>query len=278
MSSGFTIIETTLFLAVSGLLVLGMLVGIGVSLSNQRYRDAVYSFRDILQNQYADVMSVQSSRPGNLSCITNGSNLQIDDNGAGEPIGQSSCVVVGRYMRIDTNGLLTTYNVLAREIDDKRLNDIESLRQNYILGVDISESNDAEMEWDTEISWPKSGSGMQAAISNRTMGILVVRSPDSGRVYTFTTNTIPTDKAVVGSAYLKSFIIAGDSIPGQGDRTICVNSENWTTPDAMAVHIESFAAGASAVQIRTNQTALDIGAALKSFPSKTDPKVGPSQC
>lgn len=273
---GFTIIETSLFLAISGVLIMGMIATAGVSLANQRYKDAAVSLRDTIQQQYADTLNVQSSRPTTISCTPT---AEVTDTGVGEAIGQSACVVVGRYLRIDTNGTMTTYNVLARQTSSTaNLSDIDSLRTNYILGVDTSETNETRMEWGTEIAWPRSGTGSRATTDDRVLGMLVVRSPDSGRVYTFTADTIPDDATSVPATYLQSLLVSGDSVPGQATRVVCVASTTWNTSEAFAIRIAAYAAGASAVDIWTNRVLLEEAATYGSFPSDSDSTAGPAQC
>lgn len=273
---GFTIIETSLFLAISGVLIVGMITTAGISLTNQRYKDAATSLRDVLQEQYADTLSVQSSRPTTLSCTAT---AQVTESGPGENIGQSDCSVVGRYVRIDNSGLVGTYNVLARQTSSTpNLSDTESLNSNYALGVDLSEMNETRMEWGTEISWPKSGAEMRTNVADRTFGMLVIRSPDSGRVYTFTSDDIPEDANDVSNAYLQSLIVDGDTIPGQAARVLCVDTSTWNTSEPFAIHIDGYASGTSAIGLWTNRVLLEEGARYGSVPNAGDSSAGPSQC
>ncbi|MEP6710564.1 MAG: prepilin-type N-terminal cleavage/methylation domain-containing protein, partial [Candidatus Saccharibacteria bacterium] len=49
---GFTIIEVMLFLAISGALAVGILIGSNVAITSQRYRDSLNSLQSLLQQQY----------------------------------------------------------------------------------------------------------------------------------------------------------------------------------------------------------------------------------
>lgn len=64
---GFTVIEVMLFLAVTGLMLLGVLGGTYSSINRQRYNDAVKSYADFLRGIYAEVISPRSNGSGNSS-------------------------------------------------------------------------------------------------------------------------------------------------------------------------------------------------------------------
>ena len=57
---GFTLIEVALFLAVTGLLFVGVMVGVQNSIWQQRYNDTVQNFTNFLRNVYSEVSNPQS--------------------------------------------------------------------------------------------------------------------------------------------------------------------------------------------------------------------------
>ena len=254
-TQGFTIIETTLFLAISGVLVVAMIAGAGVSLNIQRYRDASESFKSLLQAQYAALNNVQNGRDNTLTCdstaaITSGTVAR----------GQSDCILVGRYVRIDQSDI-TVYNVLAKQTSatTSGTNDITALRNNYALNASSFDREEKTMDWGTQIAWPKSGGGAHSPTTPRTIGILMIRSPDSGLIYTFSSTDIPPDKNVVPQSTFKDptngLLQACSGIPGQGARTICVGSGGLLVAGDMAVYINAYAASASAIEMRSNDLA-----------------------
>lgn len=240
ISSGFTIIETMLFLAVTGLLIMGALIGTGTALSNQRYRDAVETFKNLVQTQYAELGSIKNDRENTWSC---GSNAKpVEGN---EYRGQSECLIVGRYMAIN-EGDVSIFTVLAREnAITTPGNDIASLRNNYTYNV-ADGIEKRSLEWGTSIGWPVGGA------DTRTLGLLFMRSPESGRVYTFSSDAIAADPDAINSTTFTSMINASTGIPGQGERTVCVKSSGGIFGGDRAVFITSRAAGASAVEVRSN--------------------------
>ena len=57
---GFTLIEVSLFLAISGLLFLGVTVGVQNSIRQQRFNDSVQGFAEFLRTTYSEVLNVQN--------------------------------------------------------------------------------------------------------------------------------------------------------------------------------------------------------------------------
>ena len=155
---GFTIIEVMLFLALTGLLLSGVIVGLGNNLSRQRYNDAVEDVADILQDQYSFVSDIRintRTKAQDSSCyalvasdITGGDAASYFNSVAASKSksisyrGRTNCVVYGAVVVINgkKNTIQTTeligrdYTTMAKqaEIDGTdfpdNLNDIDILR------------------------------------------------------------------------------------------------------------------------------------------------------
>lgn len=265
-SAGFTIIETILFLAVTGALIAGMMFATSMTLGTQRYSDATESFKALLQQQYASITSVQNPRENNVTCTTQAATADGD-----VLRGQSDCVLVGRYMMID-GGDVSIYPVLAYELatstSSDTSNDIEAFRDDYYLNLAKQNVVNTKLEWDARIAWATAGSTDDQRGSfpaQRTMSLLFLRSPASGQVYTFTSNTIPSDSQLTNTdtapAFLTNMIVAGASVPGQKARTICLDSGGLTSVPRTALYIAGYAAAQSAVEVRSNDVAQGLGVA-----------------
>lgn len=263
--AGFTIIETMLFLGISSFLIVALIASTGNSINIQRYNDAVETFKSVLQQQYSDVTSVQNSRNDNWSCGSTASpttTSTVKDNR-----GQSSCSLVGKYIRIEDDKL-SIYRVVAYEnaTTANLANDIISLKDNYVLNVSQDDVDISTMEWGTRISYPITQGGAPYSMPQnpRKMGILIVRSPDSGQIYTFTNgdNDVPNDSSI-GSANLESMLVAGSTIPGQSSRLICVNSSGLLANNDRAIQLGAFASGSSAVEMQTNDYLISQASAYK---------------
>lgn len=246
--SGFTLIETMLFLAITGALVVGVLVGTGASINIQRYHDSVTSLKSLLQKQYSDTMNVQNElRTTNISCNPG---AYVDTSGATKPRGQSDCVVMGKYITIDSKDITTSTIIGHSGSEPSSPSDI-GLIQSYNLSTLSSSSEASQLAWGTKIAWPVSGGPQAKPVGTaRQIAILIIRSPQSGQTYTFTSDSI------TGS--MKSIIIAGNNIPGQSQRRICINSDGLSPGgNDQAILINAYATSAGDIETRPNS--MDTG-------------------
>jgi prepilin-type N-terminal cleavage/methylation domain-containing protein len=242
---GFTIIETMLVLAITGVLVAGVFVGIGTSINVQRYRDSVQTLKNLLQTQYAEITSVLNDRNDQWSCDAQAT---TSDSGSVDR-GQTDCVLLGRLVTINQSDI-TVYSVLGRQVGSAATtNDITSLTTNYVLNVSSVEVVSDSLEWGAAIAWPASGAGGRSPTMPRQISILYLRSPDSGQVYTFTSDQAPDAPTPQD---LRSMVVAGQLVPGQAQRTICINSNDVLVTDDYSIIIASFASVPSAIETSTN--------------------------
>lgn len=162
MRSGFTFIEVSLFLAITGLIFVGIAVGTQNSIFWQRYNDSVQSFAEFLRSEYSRV-----------------ANVQINDNNAND-----DKAIYGRVVIFSDDGSITSYSVYG-EVDADTNGSIMTMLEK--LGVDIDDANGI-----TEIFRPRWGSEIQTTNGWSGSGyfvytgaILIVRHPSAGTIYTF---------------------------------------------------------------------------------------------
>jgi hypothetical protein len=232
--TGFTIIETMLFLAVTGLLAVGILVGSGVSIGQQRYRDSVNSLKSYIQSQYSEVTNVVNGRASTWTC-NSAANVSPVDVTVGQSRGTSDCVILGRYITVDAAGTtLATSNVVGypQPGASQASSDIAELTTNYKLGLSPVDPSTTQVSWGAQIVKPKTTTPMPLAM-------LIMRSPLSGSVLTFIKQGTPAD--------LASMITVGNMSQTQD---ICVNADAGAfVGGRMEVQVAAFAASQSAVQI-----------------------------
>lgn len=257
---GFTIIETMLVLAVTGVLIATLLVGIGASINTQRYKDSVVSLKSLLQSQYSMANDVSNDRGANWTC--NSSAIPVQ-NANGTAPGQSDCVLLGRYISI-VGGNISSATIVGYENSTASApNDVAEIKNNYTLGVSTDSINVTTLEWGSVIAWPASGTESKSPTTPRAIAVLIVRSPSSGTSYTFTSDTVYTINTIT-SANLKAMMVLNTSaVPGQMQRTICVDPNGVTVPDKVAVYIGQAAGDVSAIETRTNATIQSLGGDTK---------------
>lgn len=230
---GFTIIEVMLFLAVTGALTIAILAGAGVQINQQRYRDSVSSLKSFLQAQYSEVTNVINDRGNNWEC-TDGTPQEATNGG--QPRGTSNCVILGRLVTVDGSGTqLTASNVVGFKpaTPDDANGDIEEL-QSYDMSVTTIGQETDEVSWGARIVNP------QNLANPQSMAMLIVRSPLSGAVLTFTSNGVePTQEG------LRGMIVPGN----MQQRDLCVDpSAGSLVGQRLAVRIAAYASNQSAIE------------------------------
>lgn len=247
---GFTIIETMLVLAVTGVLIAGLLVGLGSSIGNQRYLDSVSSFKNLLQDQYAQIDNVTNDRDANWSCDSSATPVQAQNEGTAP--GQSDCVLLGRYLGIVNDRITMATVVGYPTAATSSSGTIAAIQSGYTLGISTSSIETTSLEWGSQIAWPTRGPDSQSPSSPRSLAILMIRSPENGTSFTFTSNTVNEIDSVT-AATLSSMLVANLNAnnPGQGARTICINPNGVFVPEKLAVYIGAGANGSGSIEARS---------------------------
>ena len=223
---GFTIIEVSLFLAITGLLFVGITIGTQNSVNQQRETDAVNGFVDFIRNVYSEVSNPQSTGQGNSSLAIYG-----------------KLITIGESMNLDgesnSNQEIFTYDILG-DIDgnfgDGTLQSaLKELKATMIgpTNVEIN-GNIRTEEYGTaglvESHIPKWQSKIENIDkTNKKASILIVRHPRSGTVSTL----VWDNNAVEVNKFIKSDIkgqkvayIVGNDEPID-NKNIKIKAENF---------------------------------------------------
>lgn len=229
--TGFTVIEVMLFLAVTGLLAIGILVGSGISIGQQRYRDSVNSVKSYIQQQYNEVANVVNGRNKGWTCDSNGTVSEVP---SGQARGTSDCVILGRYITVDATGTkLLASNVVGYRIPGAPVatSDVAELA-NYRLSSSPIESETEEVPWGAQIV-------KQKTTTPQPFSFLILRSPLSGSIFTFTAEGEPANLATLVT-------VANTSNVGH----LCLNADAGTfVGKRMEVRVDAQATSQSAVYI-----------------------------
>ena len=191
-TSGFTIVEVLLFLAVSAALLMGIIFAATTQIDQQRYEDSTQNFAEFLRTVYSEV-----------------SNPRGKDSGAGG--GRSEYAMYGKLV---TFGESETYNPNKRIFVYDVIGDVNSdalegttvqmlktlhadvvKNENNVTKL-IANSSDYSLNWDAKVE--QIGGSHDPYVG----AILIVRSPVSGTVYTYSLGgtTVEVQKAIATSA------------------------------------------------------------------------------
>ena len=174
---GFTITEVSLFLAITGLLFVGITAGMQNTIFQQRYNDSVQSFAEFLRSTYSQVSNVENGMKGG---------------------GKSDKVIYGKLIVFgqDDDDKVFSYTVVG---DDGDLGHGSALEQLLILNGTVfsvieRNSNDHRLEYAGIMDefTPKWGSAIQTTKGFEDGkydvfkgSILILRHPKSGTVFTY---------------------------------------------------------------------------------------------
>lgn len=173
-AAGYTIVEVSLFLAVSSLLFIIALIGTGNTVRSSRFTDSSRSLHAFVQKKYDDILNGVNSRPGAEVC-----NAGSVSSGTQTP-GTSDCWLLGRLITL-TRGtsIVHAYNIIGTEPAgvDYSVSD-EKLIYNFQPTVVTTTGVDT-----FEVPWAASISGSKRLSDNKAVdAFALIRSPRSTRI------------------------------------------------------------------------------------------------
>jgi type II secretory pathway pseudopilin PulG len=172
--AGFTIIEIMIFLAISGILIIGVIAGSGVITARHRYNDSVQNLTELLRSQYSAVINTQiadrtlgdvsstACLGPSLTDVTSGWQVDINkfayfynpdgtlkrDTAADAGRGRTNCLVYGLMMTFGGNngGTIQVSPLIGRDITadleaDRDLSDLELLQLSGADNLAVSFQN-----------------------------------------------------------------------------------------------------------------------------------------
>lgn len=191
---GFTIIEVSFFLAITGLIFLGVTIGVQNSIYRQRYNDSVQSFVEFLRGVYAQTTNVQNIEKGRTDKAIFGKLVTFGESK--NPLGENN-----------TDKAVFTYDVIGDVdgINESGGDQLQKLLKDRHADVMVNESENGIPEWKpagiVESFIPKWSASIQSTAGGPFQGtLLVVRHPRSGSVYTlFYNEVIEVNKSTTGN-------------------------------------------------------------------------------
>lgn len=242
---GFTIVEVTIVLAVSGGLAVFLIAASLGNVNQQRYQDAVMTVLGDIQQEYIASTRVSNSERGTTKYACNDgaqvTDVTVDSPATASPRGASECVIIGRLINIDNSGrTITAYNLVGRE-KNPATTSVASVVDNfhsYNIRILTATASVNSAPWDVSL--------YESTNNNTSMGIALLHSPLSGATVTYVKDTgtiTDTDLAAIDA----SGVINDTNIH---DLTVCINSNGLSSQPVNAVVVLAGASGPNGVTQR----------------------------
>ena len=181
LKHGFTLVEVSLFLALTAMLFVGIAAGVQNSIYQQRFNDAVQNFAEFLRTAYSQVLNVQSEGEGRTDQAIYGKlvTFNVDD---------------------EEKNIINTYNVIGDVSDSigtgKALELLKDLNGNIVKTVESEDGLEPKKvsvgfveqyapRWGSAIQFDDAAGDPKASFVG---ALLIIRHPLSGTIYTYTTN------------------------------------------------------------------------------------------
>lgn len=231
-TGGFTVVEVVLFLAISGLMMIGILAGTGVAINAQRYRDSVNSLVSYMQGIYDRTANTQNNRSDSFDCDGAAQSINATGPGAGETVGATECFILGRLIDVSEGGKkISSRPVYAGSAVVGAVSDSEAIKNSKIFINDTAESPEVyEPEWGTRLT----AAGSDTALDG--LRILIVRSPTSGGIRTFVATSAGSVESIVDDA-------------NRTDVTVCVHSDGLASFARQGLLIAKDASGTAGIKL-----------------------------
>ena len=245
---GFTLVEVSLFLAITAAIFVSIAVGTQNSIFQQRYNDAVQNFAEFLRSTYSQVSNVQSEGTGRTGLAIYGK------------------LIVFGVNEEENKNEITSYNVIGKIGDESSGGDVLTRLAGLNANVIIQDGSDFKPVGWVENYTPRWASQIQtvAAWEDDGYGIfqgmlLIVRHPSSGTIYTFVdkSGTIDVDEMIKQSEalgaeknYLKPLLEPATRGFEKDDVVFCVNPNGAERSSLRrGIRITAGARNASGVEI-----------------------------
>ena len=243
---GFTLIEVSLFLAISGLLFFAITLGVQNSIYQQRKNDSVQSFIEFLRGAYDEVLNVQND-------ATTGGKSDNAIYGKLIVFGENVNLAGGQAEKNE----IFTYSVVGKigDVESGRtLKMLKDLEANVVSQTDEGKTlagfaSSYEPKWSAEV---------ETTDKQQFKGmLLIVRHPTSGAVNTYFNNNVIQINEAIQTGTVS--ILSDSNIDGYQIRDVdfCINTEPGNSNALRSdIRLMANARNASGVELMTDEESL----------------------
>lgn len=194
--AGFTVVEISLFLAISGVMLLIAFLGVSVAIERARFQDTSRQVQSHIQSFYSDTLNGVSYRPDDTSCQPATATI-----GPGsEPYGSSNCILLGMVAFFPENGqqITTRYVVGSQPSDPLMLDKSTNEKLKAYQPVIVTNADQAQvfnLPWMSRIKSSCLAEDSMLDIASETNYVnctspdanafMLLRSPDTGEIKQF---------------------------------------------------------------------------------------------
>lgn len=224
--SGFTVVEISIFLAISALLLLVAFIGTGTTLSATRFTDSVRSLQSYFQEQYSSILNGVNERSGQEVC--DAATGQVTSSPTPQEVGQSSCLLLGRLIQFQIgNAALDTYYVVGTQpasIPPSHTSSESILADYSPRAVQTVGASTFEIPWGATIQ------GTKDTLGKAPNSYLWLRSPSTGEILSY---AFYSASGFPSGGDLSSIVAVANRATTNVSATICVKPTDGLNTLAM---------------------------------------------
>lgn len=195
-TSGFTIVEVMLVLAISGLMLVGIFAAAAANIRQNEYRDSVYFLQNELKDQFAQAQNPANDRPKNRAKCFQGGDVSRGTS--------KNCLIVGRLVLGDGDEItsvpllgMTSLSAPANGEENPQLADIN----NQAGATDNANGwwvlRDNEAATTTKMRWGSTIGAMVGSEKTDQFSVAIIMSPKDGSIRSYADNTLATSDAAL---------------------------------------------------------------------------------
>ena len=244
---GFTIIEVSLFLAVSALILVSLVFGMRFMISRMHFSDAMNSTTSWIQTQFEEVRSGMNANQGTtLDLSSLGCNAATGGTTSNAVSGTSNCLMIGKLLVMNPSGTstvgsvaasqtITAYYVVATAAPANLAGDDNTAIQNLTLQVVGSASQSFLIPWGDGVA--QAFVDNSAATPTSFNQVAILRSPVSNGILAYYLKRTGTTGSLtgLGTPSQSGVILLGNQDSGYNGGAICLSG--GTTAADIRAHL-----------------------------------------
>ncbi len=219
---GLTIIEVSLFIAISALLFAALLTGINVMVDRSRFSNSMRTLEQLVRSQYEEVRSGINSRNSAVAANVCGTGTATTSSGA------SNCLLLGKIITFDYNSAAVTISYIRGTVVNYTSdvdNDTAVTLASPVVTT-IAQQTD-QIQWGGTLSKAvviNSTTSSSSVASTGKASVVIIRSPISSDILVYASNTDLTSSGIgtVNRTNILALVVKNNGAGTPGG-AVCIN-------------------------------------------------------